>query len=446
MFGVNDLITKINTAIGSGTATEDEIELLSVAVESLRLYDVASVATPAALPNPVTNRGRFFFIQSTNSYTFSNGVAWNINGILRQNVATLWAWGNNGYGRLGDGTTGTKSSPVSVVGGFTDWVDVSAGSNHTVAIRASGTAWAWGANTPGQLGNGTSGVYRTSPVSVVGGFTDWTQISAGTLYSVGIRANGTAWAWGANNSGTLGDNTTVSKSSPVSVVGGFTNWVQVSAGSGHAAGIRANGSAWAWGNGNGGRLGDNSEIAKSSPVSVVGGFVDWVQISAGGGTAAIRANGTAWAWGSNGSGQLGDGTATARSSPVLVVGGFTDWVQISAALSHTVGVRANGTAWAWGFNDSGRLGDDTSITRSSPVSVVGGFTDWVQVRAGNYHTVGVRANGTAWAWGRNNYASSGAIGDNTIVNKSSPVSVVGGFTDWVQVSAGNGHSMGLRAT
>jgi alpha-tubulin suppressor-like RCC1 family protein len=369
-----------------------------------------------------------------------NGTAWkaqNAGGGTKP--LNAYAWGDNGGGRLGDNTITSRLSPVSVVGGFTDCVQISAG-NHTVAIRANGTAWAWGTNGNGQLGDNTI-TGRSSPVSVVGGFTDWVQISAGQLHTAAIRANGTAWGWGNNGYGRLGDGTTTYRSSPVSVVGGFTNWVQISAGRDHTVGLRANGTAWAWGNNTQGKLGDNTTSSKRSPVSVVGGFTDWVQISAGWAhNVGLRANGTAWAWGNNSNGRLGDNTLTSRRSPVSVVGGFTDWVQIVGGFDRTAAIRANGTAWCWGYNISGQLGDNTTISKISPVSVVGGFTDWVQISAG-VHTSAIRANGTAWAWG---YGGQGRLGDNSNINKSSPVSVVGGFTDWVQVSAGIPHTAAIR--
>jgi len=146
-----------------------------------------------------------------------------------------------------------------------------------------------------------------------------------------------------------------------------------------------------------------------------------------------------WAWGLSYRGRLGDNSAIDRSSPVSVVGGFTDWCQLSAGGAHSLGVRSNGTAWAWGYN-SGRLGDNTTISRSSPVSVVGGFTDWYQVSAGDAHSLGVRTNGTAWSWGNN---SQGRLGDDSTISRSSPVSVVGGFTDWYQVSTGSYHTLGI---
>jgi alpha-tubulin suppressor-like RCC1 family protein len=360
---------------------------------------------------------------------------------------TIWSWGNNCRGQLGDNTTVNKSSPVSVVGGFTDWCQISAGSYFSLGLRQNGTIWAWGCNAGGRLGDNTT-VSKSSPVSVVGGFTDWCQIDAGNQQSLAIRQNGTAWAWGYNVRAGLGDNTETNRSSPVSVVGGFCDWSQVSAGNYFSLGVRTNGTAWAWGFNLQGNLGDNTSCLtapnRSSPVSVVGGFCDWCQVSAGNGhSLGVRTTGSAWSWGAGNYGRLGNDSTSNRSSPVSVVGGFTDWCQVSAAGNFSLAVRQNGTAWAWGQNNAGQLGDNTAVAKSSPVSVVGGFTDWCQISNGSNHSLAVRQNGTAWAWGGGSY---GNLGDNTTANKSSPVSVVGGFCDWCQVSGSVMNSVALRST
>jgi len=429
-------------------------DVLAVALSGVNLNEVNIIVvdTVEDLPNlkyATFPSGMIYFINNIGIFAINSTNKWlTLDGItLRTDIFGLvWGWGLGTLGRLGDNTAVNKSSPVSVVGGIIDWCQVSAGSNFSLGVRQSGTAWAWGANG-GQLGDNTV-VSRSSPVSVVGGFTDWCQVSAGGIHSLGVRQNGTAWAWGCNGQGRLGDDTPSTRSSPVSVVGGFTDWCQVSAGGSHSLGVRQNGTAWAWGCNSQGRLGDNTATNRSSPVSVVGGFTDWCQASAGGShSLGVRQSGTAWAWGLNYQGQLGDNTATNRSSPVSVVGGFTDWCQISAGCLHSLATRQNGTAWAWGYNSCGRLGDNTTTTKTSPVSVVGGFTNWCQVSAGRDHSLGVRQSGTAWAWGSNRdtfNAIQGQLGDNTTENKSSPVSVVGGFTDWYQVSASYSHSLGLR--
>jgi len=435
-------ITKnLHSRINSSSSPE-QIFILSKVIENLNVGSVKTVATYTDLLDLYPQKGEVYFVEDEQKLYYGMGQYWYP--IIDTVSLTAYSWGVNNFGYLGDGTTTDRSSPVSVVGGFTDWVQVACGKRfHSLGIRANGTAWAWGSNDSGRLGDGTQ-TNRSSPVSVVGGFTDWVQVAGSSRHSLGVRANGTAWAWGGNSLGYLGNGTYSNSSSPVSVVGGFTDWVQVACGYYHSLGVRANGSAWAWGYNGSGRLGDGTTVEfRISPVSVVGGFTDWVQVNCGSNhSLGLRANGTAWAWGDNFRGQLGDGTTTSRLSPVSVVGGFTDWVQLSGGYGHSLGLRANGTAWAWGVNNFGHLGDGTSVSKSSPVSVIGGFTDWVQVFGGGSHSLGLRANGTAWAWGLN---GSGRLGDGTTVAKSSPVSVVGGFTDWVQVSGGNYHSLGIRS-
>jgi alpha-tubulin suppressor-like RCC1 family protein len=441
MINSQNLIDKICALISAGGLSSLQSCQATGALDILS-NSVISVASFVNLPNATTYAGRLVYVNDENRYYHAVDGYWlnNLNTKIFNFGPQPWAWGCGSVGRLGNNNTIDRSSPVSVVGGFTDWCQLSAGTCHSLGVRCNGSAWAWGLNTCGRLGDDTA-VSRSSPVSVVGGFTDWCDIRAGGGHSLGVRQNGTVWAWGAGSDGRLGDNTIVSKSSPVSVVGGFTDWYRVSAGANHSLAVRRNGTAWAWGYNNCGRLGDNTTTNRSSPVSVVGGFTDWCQLSAGlSHSLGVRQNGTAWAWGQNCS-TLGDNSLLARSSPVSVVGGFTDWCQVSAGWCHSLAVRQNGSAWAWGLNASGQLGDGTTVSKSSPVSVVGGFTDWCQVSAGNNHNVGVRKNGTAWAWGLN---TCGQLGINSVATCTSPVSVVGNLTGWCQVSAGCAHSLAIN--
>lgn len=436
--GVKTLAECINASIDGVTKPLPTLQLAS-AVTDFETGFVYSVPNLASLPSAVCNEGRLVYVEDRCAYRISDGTSWTKDFTSTLNAVAV-AWGSDSDGRLGDISTANQSSPVSVAGGFSDWIQISTGTAHTVAVRRNGTVWAWGRNWFGQLGNNNA-TTQSSPVSVIGGFTDWCQVSAGFTGTLGVRQNGTLWAWGAGNAIGNGSSMTCSRSSPVSVAGGFTDWCQASIGSNQAAAVRQNGTIWMWGSNNGGRLGDGTTVDRCSPVSVIGGFTDWCQVSTGGAsTSAIRQNGTLWSWGYNG-GRLGDGTSLARSSPVLVAGGFTDWCQVSVGGSMAAAVRQNGSLWTWGQNSSGELGDGTTITRSSPVSVVGGFTDWCQASSGENHIAAVRTNGTLWSWGRNNY---GELGDNTSQSKSSPVSVIGGSADWYQVSAGNQFSAGVR--
>ena len=184
--------------------------------------------------------------------------------------------------------------------------------------------------------------------------------------------------------------------------------------------LKRNGSAWAWGQGTSGQLGDNTITNKSSPVPVVGGH-SFVQLNGGvNHTAALKADGSAWAWGLNTSGQLGDNSVLVKSSPVAVVGGHS-FIQAFAGTTHSIALKADGSAWTWGSNTDGQLGDSGLTGKSSPVPVVGGHS-FIQVNAGNNNTA-LKADGSVWSWGS---GSGYGLGDNTLIPKSSPVPVVGG--------------------
>jgi alpha-tubulin suppressor-like RCC1 family protein len=661
---ISNLQIALQEAISTSTQSVDHL-LLAKAIQALNMGQIRAVATYADLPAAASNEGLLVFVDADERLYWSTGEAWY--NLVSTSKGLAWAWGSNFQGQLGDGTTTDQSSPVSVIGGFTDWCQVSAGSSHSLGVRTNGTAWAWGFNGQGRLGDGTT-TERSSPVSVVGGFTDWCQVSAGGDHSFGLRANGTIWAWGENDDTTLDtigvDGTVLS---PAQVKTAFSDWTAIDTGFSSTVALRSNGRlyqwpaliegtntltdsyywndwggdifdgfgffylydpatdsyesipltvindddgeittesftafsksftvkhGWAvqgiyrfdisvsdgdfefqfgafgnmgsdsgtrnfelqetyvkssltyrlhyfynedddasekfyayfvpretdknqlesplikhsWNNDNislysqtvqrgitvyfakgtdvkqwvisdlavvGGDLvstekvtddgltvGEsvtkdmNQEMSKNldikfspsgpgpGPAEIPGGFTDWYQASAGRyHSLALRTNGTAWAWGCNYQGQLGDDTGDDRSSPVSVVGGFTDWCQVSAGGYHSLALRTNGTAWAWGRNYSGELGDGTTTDRSSPVSVVGGFSDWCQISAGSELSGALRTNGTAWAWGRN---YSGGLGDGTTTDRSSPVSVVGGFTDWCQISTSS-RSLALRS-
>jgi len=315
----------------------------------------------------------------------------------------------------------------------------------------SGPALSWGRGDLGQLGNGASGTSNriSSPVSVIGGFTDWIQLTLGRDHSAGLRANGTIWSWGSNSVGQNGDNSIIAKSSPVEVAGAISDWVQVSSYGTNSCALTKQGRVYTWGDNSAGQLGINvagSTISsRTSPVEVVGGIVDWVQLSCGYGTmCALTSDKRIYCWGANGSGRLGFGSGTipSLSSPTLITGGFADWSQVSVGREHSMALRENGTLWAWGRNLEGQLGIDNAINSSSQVTFIGGITDWTSVSAGGRLTAGVRSNGTAWAWGLNDM---GQLGIDNAINSSSPVTVIGGITDWIQVSPGRNHTLAVRS-
>jgi alpha-tubulin suppressor-like RCC1 family protein len=196
--------------------------------------------------------------------------------------------------------------------------------------------------------------------------------------------------------------------------------------------------AWAWGYNIAGGLGDGTAVSKSSPVQV-GALTDWSSVSADEHSLAVKTDGTLWAWGKGVYGQLGDGTTVNKSSPVQI-GSLTNWSSVSGGEIHSLAVKTDGTAWAWGRDNKGQLGHGTTVDKSSPVQI-GALTDWSSVSAGgNSHSVAVKTDGTAWAWG---FGYAGMLGNGTAVNKSSPVQI-GSLTNWSSVSAGSFHSLAIK--
>lgn len=242
---------------------------------------------------------------------------------------SLWLWGANAVGQLGDNTVASKSSPVQTVTGGTNWAAVSCGMDHVLAVKTDGTLWAWGGNSNGHLGDGTV-VNKSSPVQTVAGGTNWAQtmksVAAGSGSSSGIKTDGTLWSWGYNGGGELGDNTITSKSSPVQTVAGGTTWSKVVRNSSYVAATKTDGTLWLWGVNYYGGLGDNTTAAKSSPVQTVAGGTTWVDVGLGYGcAAATKTDGSLWVWGYNLAGELGDNTTANKSSPVQTVTGGTLW-------------------------------------------------------------------------------------------------------------------------
>lgn len=324
---------------------------------------------------------------------------------------TLWAWGNNVYGQIGDGTTTTRTSPVQI-GSGTNWASVATGESSSIAIKTDGTLWTWGRNQWGQLGDGTT-TTQTAPLQL-GSATDWASATIGNYHTLAIKTNGTLWAWGYNASGQLGNGNTTNQFLPVQVTG--TAWVFVSAGGHYTLARKTGGTLWAWGVNNNGQLGDGTTTNKSSPIQITG--TDWASVSAGGyHTLAIKTGGTLWAWGWNTKGQVGDGTIIQRNSPVQI-GAGTDWATVSAGGQYTVGKKTAGTLWGWGYNLYGEIGDGTTAQKNSPVQI-GSGTDWASVYAAKgYHTFSLKTSPALWAWGNN---SGGQLGDGTGIQKTSPV-------------------------
>ena len=316
---------------------------------------------------------------------------------------SLWAWGGNDAGQLGDGTTTDRHSPVHIMD---DVVSVTAGHNYTLAIRQDGSLWAWGRNNQGQLGNGTT-IDNHYPVHVMYGVA---SVTAGHYHTSALRQDGSLWAWGQNWAGQLGDGTTTDRHSPVHIMDGV---VSVTAGQRHMLAIREDGSLWAWGSNVWGQLGDGTAAQRIIPVHVMDGVAS---VTAGSIlTLAIREDGSLWAWGFNSQGQVGDGTTTDRHSPVHIMDGV---VSVTSGNGNSFAIRENGSLWAWGWNSWGRLGVGTSNDHHSPVHVM---NEVVSVAASSLHSLAIREDGSLRAWGRNIH---GQLGDGTTTDRQTPVQVI----------------------
>jgi len=498
----------------------------------------------------------------------------------------MWAWGNNSGGRLGLGDTAVRLTPYAVlttpVSGDS-WTAVFAGAQHTIALRDDGTLWTWGINAQGQLGiNNTSN--QSTPLQVLlAGVSgdDWITVSAGGEHTIALRDDGTFWSWGNNGSGQLGkgiagdgqgtntnnwtpwriaasllptsasdwtvadtattpnngavdvamrtrsitlrfdrpmrtdasflddatiaidngaavnvsagvwseDNTVFT--APLTLVAeetlhevtahGFVDefsslsgtsemnshtWtfttgeipvdvVRIATGDLHTLVIQADGTLWAWGSGFQGRLGLGDATPRSVPTEVPvpgGGLHYWTEVVAGSAhSLALRDDGTLWAWGNGQVGRLGIGGTANQLTPaqVDVPGGIPYyWTAISAGDSHSLALRSDGTLWAWGSGGAGRLGTGDTANQLTPVQVnVPGGTSyyWAAVSAGDAHSFALRSDGTLWAWGN---GGAGRLGIGGAANQLTPVQVnVPGGTSyyWTSVSTGNSHTLALRS-
>ncbi len=366
---------------------------------------------------------------------------------LVKSDGAAWMTGLNTNGQLGLGDVVHRSSPVQI-GDNLAWssTETAALWQHSLAIKRDGTLWAWGYNTQGQLGQGNV-THRSSPAQV-GTLTTWATIAKGPRgnHSVVVKTDGTLWVWGIGTSGQLGIDSATSRSSPVQV-GTLADWAAAGVGNAHTLAVKTDGTLWAWGGNTSGQLGQENTTNISSPVQI-GTLTDWTKVAGGNiRSFAIKTDGTLWAWGDNGNDRaLGlDLTSTTadRSSPVQI-GTLTNWAEVSAASEHALARKTDGTGWGWGEGGDGQLGRGHTTSFSSPVQIGGGI-GWSKLVAGNYHSLGLQdvsrfANSgySVWGWGE---GSSGQLGPDNL-DRSSPVQL-GTLAMWAGITGGTQHTLAL---
>jgi alpha-tubulin suppressor-like RCC1 family protein/pimeloyl-ACP methyl ester carboxylesterase len=431
---------------------------------------------------------------------FSHGPSKRV--VLATEAGTAWAWGDNDLGKLGmsiapdsckTGTSNCSKSPAQVTG-LTDVSFVSAGQNHSLALKSDGTVWAWGDNRLGTLGDGTT-TSRSAPIQVLGGASGTPFLSgiiavgAGERHSVAVRSDGTVWTWGFNDVGQLGhtsnDNCTGTPNdnrcskAPAQVVGGesgtayLTGIVRIGAGEFHNVALKSDGTVWAWGKNFYGTLGDGTQNnSKNAPVQVKASgsaiLASVIAVAAGEShSLALKSDGTVWAWGDN-TVILGIGTppdschfagqmdCSLTASQVLGPAGTTllnSVTSIAAGHGHSLALKSDGTVWAWGHGNYGQLGNSGVADSNRPVQVLGPagttFLDSIiEISTGGYHNLALRSDRTAWSWGNNEF---GQLGDGTVSNQAVPVQVKGpsgsGFLGGItKMAGGRYHSLAVLAS
>ncbi|NDI35183.1 S-layer homology domain-containing protein [Chengkuizengella sediminis] len=419
---------------------------------------------------------------------------------------TVYTWGENEYGQLGDDTIEQKNEPQEITVEVNDGAmiqEVSAGGLHTVALANDGTVYTWGNNESGQLGYQTTGDYQDIPQEVTSLVEKTVEkVSAGGLHTVALVSDGTVYTWGNNSTGQLGDNTTEQKNEPQEITVGVNEGAmiqEVSAGGLHTVALASDGTVYTWGWNFYGQLGDGTSEQKNEPQKIIvevneGAIITQVSAGSGYSTAALASDGKVYMWGLNSWGQLGlgdsaqttepspkevfsldhtpptlevemlkadgeayeDGTATNQTITVNLNGtdemsGISDisWlelgVQVSAGWLHTVAIASNGKVYTWGGNEFGQLGyETTEIYGLIPqeVSISEGKTI-EQVSSGVFHTAVLSSDGTVYTWGYNEF---GQLGDGATENNNSPqelTSLVGKTIE--QVSAGGLHTVAIAS-
>ena len=434
--------TTIGTCTGpasgtNGTVTANIGTLNSATIAKVRIIVQVTAAAGATISNTASvNSSRFDSNTANNSATtttqvvadsvFNDVVAISAGGLrtfVLKRDGTIWGWGNNDYGMLGDGSIyGNKTSPVPVATNLTGVTAIAGGGNHTLALKNDGTVWAWGTSDYGEVGNTSPS--NTTPV-LVNGVSNVIAISSGNYHSMALRDDGTVWVWGANMSGQLGLGGAMdAKAHPTPTqVPGLTGVKQIAAGNDFSLAVRDDGTVWAWGSNTFGQLGDNTGGMRNSAAQI-SGLTGVKSVVGGQGHAlALKTDGTVWGWGANTFGATGSSNYNQPTYTPVQVNNLSNITAIAAGGWHSLASKSDGSVWAWGWNTYGQLGTGTqnSSPQSNP-SQVSGLAGATSVSAGSDYSVALLGDGTVRTWGRNYY---GQLGDGTTLDRYAPVQVSG---------------------
>jgi alpha-tubulin suppressor-like RCC1 family protein len=333
---------------------------------------------------------------------------------------SLWSWGKNDKGQLGDGSITSHQLPARV-GTETGWATTGAGYDFSAALRADGSIWTWGDNQYGQLGDGTSRGHLMP--AQVGTDKDWAIMSVGGSHVLAIKTDGSLWGWGSNSSRQLGIGGNAPTSLVPARVGTDNDWVAVATGGIVTVALKSDGSLWGWGvyelfl-----RTGGASMTLRSVPTRI-GTDTDWVAVTAGlAHVLALKSDGSLWAWGDNRAGQLANGKSGGWVKEPARAGTENGWTTVAAGQYCSLALKTDGSLWAWGKNDKGQLGYG-GVTGTGTPTRVGTGVDWAAVAGGPAagHSMGLKAEGSLWAWGANEV---GQLGNGNNAGQFNPVQVL----------------------
>ena len=340
---------------------------------------------------------------------------------------SLWCWGSNGCGSLGVAGAQLEAAPVAIPrDGLGPGVkSISIGWGTTCAVERSGAVVCWGSTLPSDV---SSCPEMPTPTPIAGLPSNISAIAVGDDHACALSADESAWCWGTNTLGQLGDGTTVDRSTAAQVIGLTSGATAISAGGGDACAVKSDGSLWCWGWNNYGELGDGSGTTQTTPVPVTGMSSGVAGVSAGGShTCAVKTDGSAWCWGYNGAGVLGDGSAEPNSLVPVPVQLAVGAKAVAAGYSHTCAIATDGSVWCWGDNRAGQLGRETDpcdanlCSNPIPTQVSGLPSQVVSITAAYLWTCALDRDGAVWCWGQN---SGGQLGDGTRTTRSLPKRVL----------------------
>jgi alpha-tubulin suppressor-like RCC1 family protein len=318
---------------------------------------------------------------------------------------SLWGWGRNFNYQLGIGNNVDQYDAVRI-GNDSNWLTLEVGESDSFGIKTDGTLWGWGRNEFGQLGIGN--VQETQVPTQVGTDTDWKFISNHSYHTLALKTDNTLWGWGneaINYTGFI--NSTI----PAQI--GTDTWKTICAAHHYVIGIKSNGTMWAWGDNESGRLGDGTTIDRTNPIQI-GTDNNWDSVSSfSRHTMAIKTDGSLWGWGLNAYGCFGNGTITDSLSPIQI-GNLYNWSSVCAGYYTTHAIKTDGTLWAAGYNAFGQLGTDNTLNKVV-LTQIGTSTNWKYLKPNySYCQLGIKTDGTLWGWGSNQWGQTTGNGTNTI--------------------------------